>query len=65
MSTTAKQNGNWSADVTDNSNALDLEPHLFTSSDPHRIALSLKHSAESSSRRKGTAFQSAMSMLNF
>lgn len=33
--------------------------------DPHRIAQSLKHSAEQSQRRKGTPFQSAMSMLNF
>ena len=33
--------------------------------DPRRIAISLKDSAENSSRRKGTSFQSAMSMLNF
>jgi len=32
---------------------------------PRRIALSLKRSAESSQRRKGTPYQSAMSMLNF
>jgi hypothetical protein len=30
-----------------------------------RIALSLKCSAEASKRRKGTPYQSAMSMLNF
>ncbi|HVY82544.1 MAG TPA: DUF3175 domain-containing protein, partial [Steroidobacteraceae bacterium] len=29
------------------------------------IALSLKRSAEASTRRKGTPYQSAMSMLNF
>jgi len=29
------------------------------------VAASLKRSAERSSRRKGTPFQSAMSMLNF
>jgi Protein of unknown function (DUF3175) len=56
---------NWSAAVTHGSNALDLENCVFRSNDPHRIALSLKRSAERSHRRKGTPFQSAMSMLNF
>jgi len=51
--------------VTAHSNALDLDRDVFTKHDPHEIALSLKHSAESSTRRKGTAFQSAMSMLTF
>ncbi len=55
----------WSAEVTEHSNALDLEPGLFTWTDPRRIAESLKHSAETSTRRKGTPLQSAMSMLNF
>ena len=55
----------WSAGVTRHSNALDLEKAVFTSSDPHRIALSLKRSAERSKRRKATPYQSAMSMLNF
>lgn len=55
----------WSNAVTKNSNALDLEEGVFTWQDPKRIALSLKHSAEKSTRRKGTPFQSAMSMLNF
>jgi len=55
----------WSADVTRRSNALDLEGGVFTWSDPKRIARSLRESAEQSSRRKGTPFQSAMSMLNF
>lgn len=55
----------WSQNVTENSNALDLEKGVFTWDDPHKIALSLKHSAEASSRRKGTPYQSAMSMLNF
>lgn len=55
----------WSADVTRRSDALDLEPGVFTWSDPKRIARSLRESAEQSSRRKGTPFQSAMSMLNF
>jgi hypothetical protein len=51
--------------VTAHSNALDLDRDVFTKHDPHEIALSLKHSAEHSKRRKGTAFQSAMSMLTF
>lgn len=55
----------WSADVTKHSNALDLESGVFTWKNPKRIARSLKKSAESSSRRKGSPLQSAMSMLNF
>jgi hypothetical protein len=55
----------WSAQVTKSSDALDLESNVFKGKDPHRIALSLKRSAERSKRRKGTAYQSAMSMLNF
>jgi hypothetical protein len=55
----------WSARVTKKSNALDLETSVFRSSDPHKIALSLKRSAERSKRRKATPYQSAMSMLNF
>jgi hypothetical protein len=55
----------WSADVTRHSNALDLEPDVFKSKDPRKLALSLKRSAERSTRRKGTPYQSAMSMLNF
>lgn len=55
----------WSQRVTETSNALDLEPQVFSWADPRRIARSLKRSAEASSRRKTTPFQSAMSMLNF
>jgi hypothetical protein len=60
-----RSGGRWSAHVTTHSNALDLEPGVFTWSDPHRIAASLKRSAERSTRRKTTPFQSAMSMLTF
>ena len=56
---------NWSAQVTGSSNALDLEPGVFTWQDPRRIALSLKRSAEASTRRKAEPFRSAMSMLAF
>ena len=55
----------WSAEVTDRSNALDLEPGVFTWDEAPRIAGSLKRSAEASTRRKGSPLQSAMSMLNF
>lgn len=55
----------WSQGITAHSNALDLEPDLFKKHDPKEIAASLKWSAEHSKRRKGTAFQSAMSMLTF
>jgi len=56
---------NWSAHVTQTSFALALEPGVFTFRSPKRIAASLKLSAEISTGRKGTPFQSAMSMLNF
>jgi hypothetical protein len=55
----------WPARVTRHSNALDLQPNVFRSTNARRIALSLKRSAEHSKRRKGTPYQSAMSMLNF
>jgi hypothetical protein len=55
----------WSAKVMQHSNALDLQPDIFKSSDARKIALSLKRSAYASKRRKGTSYQSAMSMLNF
>jgi uncharacterized protein DUF3175 len=55
----------WSRRVMETSDALDLESGVFKSKDPKKIARSLKRSAEKSKRRKGTPFQSAMSMLNF
>lgn len=55
----------WSARVTRESRALDLEESVFTWDSPRRLALSLKRSAERSRRRKATAFRSAMSMLVF
>jgi hypothetical protein len=57
--------GRWSRRVTERSNALDLEPGVFTLEDPRRIARSLKRSADSSRRRKSGPFRSAMSMLTF
>src|SRR5207237_9702803 len=64
-SSKTRQGRRWSARVTKHSNALDLRPKVFRSSNPRQVALSLKRSAERSKRRKGTPYQSAMSMLNF
>lgn len=55
----------WSAHVTQTSDAMDLRKNVFRLSDPKRIARSVKRSAQQSKRRKGTPYQSAMSMLNF
>ncbi len=55
----------WSRDVTENSNALDLERSVFSKDDPKAIARSLKRSAERSTRRKSSPYRSAMSMLTF
>ena len=55
----------WFHKVTKTSNALDLEPGIFSWVDPHKIALSLKRSADNSQRRKAAPFVSAMAMLNF
>lgn len=54
----------WSARVTRTSNALDLEPGVFSQRSARNVALSLKRSAERSRRRKAEPFRSAMSMLN-
>jgi len=62
MSTTTKK---WSADVTEHSDAMDLEKDIFKAGDPYKIAASVKHSAEKSKRRKSSPYQSAMSMLTF
>ncbi len=55
----------WSGRVTRESDALTLEPAVFTRKDPKDIARSLKRSADSSRRRKSSSFRSAMSMLTF
>ena len=55
----------WSRHVTETSDALDLKGGLFKKDDPKEIAQSLKRSAKQSHRKKGTPYQSAMSMLNF
>jgi hypothetical protein len=55
----------WSQRVMQTSNALDLEPGVFTLRDPREIARELKRSAQGSKRRKSDPYRSAMSMLNF
>ena len=55
----------WSQEVTEHSDALDLEEGLFEKDDPREIAEGLKRAAEASHRRKAEPFRSAMSMLTF
>jgi hypothetical protein len=55
----------WSAEVTERSDAMDLETDVFKKKSPEQIAKSVKRSAERSKRRKSSPFQSAMSMLTF
>jgi hypothetical protein len=55
----------WSQHVTETSDAMTLEPEVFRDTNPERIALSVKRSAERSRRRKTTPYASAMSMLTF
>lgn len=55
----------WTQQVTEHSNALDLENAVFAKDDPKEIARSLKRSAEHSTRRKSSPYRSAMSMLTF
>ena len=48
----------WSGEVTKSSIALDLEEGVFTWSDPRKIALSLKKSADESLPEEGKYFLS-------
>lgn len=63
--TKSKRADRWSAEVSEHSDALDLEEGVFTKRSPRQIALSLKRSAEHSTRRKSSPYRSAMSMLTF
>jgi hypothetical protein len=51
-----KSKKKWSQDVTDNSNAMDLEGGVFNKRSAKKIADSLKESAEQSDRRKSGPF---------
>jgi hypothetical protein len=63
--TSARQASRWSHRVMETSDAMDIEPNIFKTGSAQAIAESLKRSSTKSRRRKGTPFQSAMSMLNF
>lgn len=54
----------WSQKITETSDAMTLEDGVFKKT-PRAIALSVKRSAERSTRRKSSPFRSAMSMLTF
>ncbi len=64
-STRRKATRYWSARVTGESDALDLDRGVFKLNDPKRIAASLKRAAERSRRRKAEPYRSALSMLVF
>jgi hypothetical protein len=49
----------WSAKVTNESDALDLEKDIFKSGDPDKIASSLKHTADESRRRWAQSLEEA------
>lgn len=53
----------WSHHVMETSDAMDIEKDIFKTGSADEIAQSLKRSSTHSKRRKGTPFQSAMSML--
>ncbi|MFL9882633.1 DUF3175 domain-containing protein [Paraburkholderia agricolaris] len=61
----AKHPQKWSHQVMETSDAMDIEHDIFRTGSAESIAESLKRSSTRSRRRKGTPFQSAMSMLNF
>jgi hypothetical protein len=61
----AKSPKKWSHHVMETSDAMDIQHDIFKTGSAESIAQSLKQSSTKSRRRKGTPFQSAMSMLNF
>ncbi|WP_233887761.1 DUF3175 domain-containing protein [Paraburkholderia flagellata] len=64
-STSSAATNQWSKHVNETRDAMDIESGVFKSGSAEAIARSLKESSLRSRRRKGTPFQSAMSMLNF
>lgn len=61
----SKSPNRWSHHVMETGDAMDLDAGIFKTGSAEEIAQSLKRSSTQSRRRKGTPFQSAMSMLNF
>ena len=60
-----KTDRKWSARVTRESHALELEQGVFNKKSPREVAKSLKRSAEHSRQRKSSPLRSALSMLTF
>ena len=60
-----KSGHKWSARVTKESHAIDLDRGVFSKRNPREVAKSLKRSAERSRQRKSSPLRSAMSMLTF
>jgi len=63
--TKTSESKRWSHHVMETSDAMDIQADIFKEGTAQEIADSLKKSSTRSNRRKGTPFQSAMSMLNF
>ena len=63
--TKTSESKRWSHHVMETSDAMDIQTDIFKEGTAQEIADSLKKSSTRSNRRKGTPFQSAMSMLNF
>ncbi|SAL30940.1 hypothetical protein AWB73_02650 [Caballeronia turbans] len=61
----ARSTHRWSHHVMETSDAMDIQRDIFKTGNAQEIADSLKRSSTRSTRRKGSPFQSAMSMLNF
>ena len=55
----------WSQDVTEHSDAMDVERGTFVQDDPKKIARTLERDAKQSTRRKLPPERSALSMLTF
>ncbi|HET9598162.1 MAG TPA: DUF3175 domain-containing protein [Anaeromyxobacteraceae bacterium] len=62
--TGSRKTRRWSRQVTERSDALDLQRGVFKL-EPRAMARSLKRSAERSARKKSSPFRSAMSLLTF
>ncbi|THD48192.1 MAG: DUF3175 domain-containing protein [Bradyrhizobium sp.] len=61
----ARRRRKWSQEVSEHSDALDIDSKTFSGRNAAAIARSLKRSAQASDRRKSTPFRAAMSMLSF
>lgn len=60
-----KETKKWSKNASLKEGVLDLPEGLFSLKNPTKIALTLKHAADQSQKRKSEPYNSAMSMLCF